>query len=434
MFSLHETTKIHACRVAFITFCVLPTCAVLVWCCAVRLPTYRRAHERAIAAELGWHVQLGSVSNSKPGTILYKQLDLFDAETRQLLAHLPFVEVETSGQTVTVRLPFPSKINGTRLDAIEQLILAQVRESHAWQQLNIEAGNLTLHLGDGPQTLTEVHGQIQDMREKSSLTLNFRRAIAGEELAPESQLTVTRQRTAKTPASEIHFVTGGAPLPCSLAASLVPGVSGMGKLCAFDGEISVIQNPLGWAADIKGQLIDVDLDGLVRGRFQHRLSGTAQVRLDGARARDGRLQSASGHLIAGPGMISRSLIHAAQSNLYLNAATAAVTGSGNVLPYEQLSLAFEVDATGLVVRGDAAQEPGAILVGQNGVVLMSQGTVNRHPALDLLRTLVPNVELQVPAALETDWLSHVLPVPSVRPPLGGETPLPQAKRLDVKRR
>ena len=86
MFSLHETTKIHLCRAAFLALCLVPTSAILAWSVAVRLPSYTRAHELAIAAQLGLHAQLTKASSPRPDTMLYEGLELSDPNTRQLLA------------------------------------------------------------------------------------------------------------------------------------------------------------------------------------------------------------------------------------------------------------------------------------------------------------------------------------------------------------
>ncbi len=91
MFSLHEMTKVRLCRGAFFAFCVLPTCAVLVWCITLALPSYRLAHERAISTRLGWHATLKRASTPRPGVLLYEWLELTDPDTGQLLARLPFV-------------------------------------------------------------------------------------------------------------------------------------------------------------------------------------------------------------------------------------------------------------------------------------------------------------------------------------------------------
>ena len=434
MFSLHEITKIRLCRAAFIALCVVPTCAVVFWCVAVRLPIYRQIHERLIAAEFGLHAQLFRVTTPRPGTTIYERLDLFDPETKQLLARLPFVEMESGGADVTVTLPFPSIINGTRLDLVWQSALAHVRESRSWQRLRFEARNLTLHLNHGDdQTLTELHGEIRSGTDDAQMALSFRLATSGENEAEPSQVTLVRHRASK-PTSEFQFITGNSPLPCCLAASVVPNINGLGKASTFQGTISATESGSGWTTSLKGELVDVNLDGLFRGRFQHRLGGTARVRLDGVTVRGGRIEVAAGQMIAGPGVISRSLINSAQSSLKLNALPAAMSGSSNVLNYHQLCLEFQVDADGITVLGTCPQQPGAILIDHQGLVLVRQGKNKRQPALNLLRTLVPNGELQVPVAQETDWLSHVLPVPSVNPRAGNEEPLPRATKLDVIRR
>ncbi len=133
MFSLHETTRTRLCRAAFLALCIAPLCAVLLWSVVVRVPWYRHAHERAVATRLGWQAKLTEVSTPRPGTLLYRWLELSDPDNGQLLARLPFVEIEM-GEVVSVRLPYPAIINGTRLDAFWALmrsLRARLRERGA---------------------------------------------------------------------------------------------------------------------------------------------------------------------------------------------------------------------------------------------------------------------------------------------------------------
>lgn len=105
-------------------------------------------------------------------------------------------------------------------------------------------------------------------------------------------------------------------------------------------------------------------------------------------------------------------------------------GTENRLPYRQLGLAFEVDSAGLTLQGTAAQAPGVVLVGDTQV-LVRQAATARLPVVNLVRTLVPQSTVQVPATRETHELARLLPIPPTTPPPGSEGPLPRARTINV---
>jgi hypothetical protein len=431
MFSLHETTKIHLCRAAFVTLCLLPTGAVLAWSVAVRLPSYTRAHERAIAAQLGLHAQLTKASSPRPDTMLYEGLELSDPNTRQLLARLPFVEVRAEGGELNVRLPFPAIVNGTRLDAFWKMARDQVRQSPAWSVLRLEARNMTLHLSDGDQSFTDLDGLLENTADQTQLRLNFRRAGAAAGPAEGAELTIAWHHDPAGSTSTIHFNSGASPLPCSTVAAIWPAVQQMGKASAFAGRISVSARQAGWKAQFAGRLSGVDLDLAVGGRFLHKLTGPAEAQFEHLSIEDGRIESAAGKLTAGPGVIGRSLVESAQTHLHVQPTNEALKGKGRLLPYTQLCLSFELTAAGLALQGTIPRADCAMLSSDRGV-LVREPALPRQPVVNLVRTLVPQTEVQVPATRETDALTRVLPIPSIFTPAAGQQPLPQAKAIGVR--
>jgi hypothetical protein len=436
MFSLREITKIRLCRMAFVVLCVAPTCAVLAWSVVVRLPAYRLAHERAIASRLGLHVQLAAASSPRPGTLLYEWLELSDPDTRQLLARLPFVEVRQSADEVHVRLPYPAIVNGTRLDAFWKLAHDQCRPAHAGKPLRFEAQNLTLHLSDGDQSFTDLDGTLENAAERPQLKIGFRPAQAGGAGAARAELTIAWHRDSTPAGSMLQFTTGTAGLPCSIVGSIWPGVRRFGRASQFQGRILVSEQGSLWKAKLAGRLSDVDLDALVGGRFPHTLTGPADVHVEAATIQDGRIESMTGKVLAGPGAISRSLVEAAQAHLHVQATSEAIRGPGGLTPYDQLAAAFQLDAHGLSLRGAIPAAPGAILA-HHRTILAREPAVARQPMANLVRTLVPHSEVQVPATRETDALTRLLPLASIVSPAAGRDGLPQAKvrlRSDGQRR
>lgn len=427
MFSLHETTKIRICRAAFVAVCVLPTCAVVAWSAFVRTPAYRQAHEQTIAAETGWQARLQRVSSPRPGTLLYEQLELSDRDTRQRLAVLPFVEIVARGEVLDVTLPFPAMINAARLDAFLQFIENLARQWPPARTLRFAAQNLTLHLDSGDQSVTDVVAQLDANQDRTQAKLTFRPAVAGGQAAEPCLLTLTRSHDGAS--QTIQLATGSTPLPAAALAPLWPGVARFGKTCQFAGRITAIKGTR-VIVSVEGHFSGVDLDLLVSRQFPHKLTGLADARLKTMTLEDGRIECAVGSITAGPGVISRSLIQAAETHLHIQAASHAFKGPGNLIPYEQLNVGFEIGPDGMSVRGEVPQTRGALLVDGRRVLAIEPPLVSQ-PVVDLVRTLVPQSEVHVPATRETAALTSALPIPSIVPIPGDEQPLPHARPVSV---
>ena len=307
--------------------------------------------------------------------------------------------------------------------------MLQGRIGAAPLDVRLAAGELTLRGGDGAQTLTELEGSVESLAGGTQAAASFR--LAGTDTPQPIRIRLIRNRQTAPPASAFELDTGGGAVPCNLLAMGLPGLEQLGARSRLRGYIwasqaSDDQQPAGWNGELVGQIFDVDLDDLVTGRFPHKLSGTAQLTVQSARFRGGRLEEAEGTLFAGPGVISRSLLDAAAARLGL-VRDAQPQAPGDLVPYEQLALAFSIDSRGLKLQGRCpASAPGAILTAREGR-LLSEPAQQPQPVLALLRTLVPASRHQVPATRQTDWLIGHLPVPDVAPPPGTESQLPQAR-------
>lgn len=431
MFSLHETTKIHLCRIAFFATCLAPSCAVLAWGALVRLPSYTRAHELAIADGLGLHAQLAKASSPRPGMMLYEALELSDPDTRQPLARFPFVEVQTSGDAVHVSLPFPAMINGTRLDAFWNAVRHGVRPSRGWRELNFSAGNLTIHLPTGDQSFTALTGRIDNTQEHARVQLSVRRAISGSQPAEAAELTLERQWQSQPQATLVRLKTGGTPLPCALVASLWPDVETLGAESEFQGRIVAFEQAGRTKTELSGRLTGADLDRLVSGQFPHKLTGRATAVLELLTIEDGRLETAAGKITAGPGTISRTLVRSAQSNLNLHGSMEFHAPGDGPVAYGEMNFAFKINREGLSLRGESPTVKGALLTDDRRRLLLGEPTGLVQPVVNLARTLVPQSQVQVPATRETAALIRALPVPSAMPTVEGQEPAAQARRLRV---
>jgi hypothetical protein len=429
MFSLHEITKIRLCRAGFLALCLGPFCAVVLWCGFVRLDIYRARHERAIGETIGWQTKLGAVELPRPGLVLYRDLQLADPHTGQLLAELPYVEIDSRGETPLVRLPFPALVNAARLDAFWNASRELARKASATSRLEFEAQNLMLRLAHGDETLTDIRGEFNADDVQATAKFTFNRAIAGQTQPEASELTIARRTHAGLPQYTIDLATGPTPLPAELVAAIWPNVSQLGRKCEFAGRALAIEDGGAWRVELQGNLTDIDLD-LVMRSFRHKLSGVAHLQLDRVTTVGGRIESATGSLYAGPGVISRSLVQSAETHLHVRATDAAARGGSNLLDYQLLCASFDVGEHGIAIRGAVPSTRGVLLVDAQRELVYEPPAI-RQPVVDLVRTLVPQSEVQVPATKETVALTSFLPVPSIRPEPGHEEPLMQVQILKI---
>ena len=430
MFSLHDTTRTQICRALFVALCLLPTTGVAVWCWVVHWPSYARWHARAAGERLGWRVALDRVTSPRPGVWAYEGLSISDPDTGHLLVAAPFVEIDQRSDKVSIRLPYPATVNGRRLETLLRAAQRQLRAPGDWQSLALEAPNVTVRMQQGgDHTLAEVSGHIEHAADASRLGLQFKLATANAkrpaDLAPAELTCVCPRNTIDQ--TVLQFTTGG-PLPCRLVAACWPAASRLGAAATFTGRASATEAEGRWRLELAGNLDAVDLERLMA-PFPHRLTGTAAVQIAQAVVQEGRVETVKGQLRAGPGVVSRSLIQSALAHLRLEAPKEVLIGE-NRLPYRQLGLTFEVGPAGLVLQGAVAQSPGAVLVNDTQV-LVRQSATARLPVVNLVRTLVPQSTVQVPATRETHELAQLLPIPPTTPPPGSEGPLPRARTINV---
>ena len=198
-------------------------------------------------------------------------------------------------------------------------------------------------------------------------------------------------------------------MPCSLLALAVPEFEAMGPGSRFSGYVWANEAPEGWSGELVGKFSGVDLERLVAGRFPHTLGGAAELTIQKALVRQGRLEEATGSLVAGPGAISRSLLDAAAGRLGM------VRGPdprdpGQLVSYDRLAVSFRIDSHGLQLRGACPPAgSGTVLAGSLGV-LLGEPKAQPVPVAAVIQTLAPAGAIQVPATRETDWLMRRLPV------------------------
>ncbi|NQU22242.1 MAG: hypothetical protein HQ567_13240 [Candidatus Nealsonbacteria bacterium] len=445
MFRLHDRTRRHLCIAGFFLLCVTPTVLVTGWCVTRHLPGHAAAEARRLRRELGFDVSLDGMEYLRPGVVLYEGLELRDPETGEVILRCRSLEagrVETGndktgpGESYVLVASQP-EVEAAALDRVGELVtrLLRRRAGDAELDVRLRAGELTLQAPTGSQTLTDLAGSIESTAEVAQADVEFRLAgdrRAGDERSEPIRIRLARNRKTTPAITGFDLNTGGRALPCSVLAMGLPLLRSLGPESRFDGYVwsnEMLGDPSDEAAAsgryngdvVRGRLLGVDLDRLVSDRFPHKLSGTADVTIESAEFGDGRLESASGTLVAGPGVISRSLIQAAAVHLHLAPGANSPT-PGDLVPYEQLAFEFVFDKQGLTLNGRCTGgDPGALLI-DGERVLLGKAPQGAQSTIGLLRTLLPPSELQVPAGRQTGWLIRHLPVPQIVPAKGAAPP------------
>ncbi|MEN6452057.1 MAG: hypothetical protein ABFC96_16325 [Thermoguttaceae bacterium] len=464
MFRLHDTTRRRICVSGFLLLGVLPMLLMAGWCTSRHLPGRARFEARQLAARIGLAVKLEGIRYLRPGAVLYEKIELADPETGQTVLRCRLLEVAAGRETdehgksrpmlsISASQPQVEAAAIPRLWLWLQSLLAS-RLGQIETDVQLAAGEVTLRGADGSQTLTDLHGILEQPPGGTRAEIHFR--LVGADTPEPARIRLVRNRQVSPPASGFELYTGGGELPCNVLAMGLDALQPLGPRCRFRGYIWANETPDGWQGEVTGQLVDLDFGRLVSDHFPHRMSGVGELIIQSARFHRGRLEEGSGFLTVGPGMIDRGLMAAAVERLGLRPAANAslleksrsedalarnelrptlpagrahdMGGDVNKrLPYDQLAVSVTLDSQGLRLRGRCVgTEPGTILRDSRGRLLGEPEQAPR-PVASLVQTLVPRSVVLVPASRQTDWLLRHLPLPDVISPVGAESATPVAR-------
>jgi hypothetical protein len=422
MFRLHDRTRRRICYTAFVLLCVAPAVFIFGYGIHLYRPGYVSAEAERLGRQLGLDVAIDDVKYPRPGVVLYEGLCLSDPETRQTLLRCQSLEAEFSRTTDAEGRGKPSILlvasrSEIQADGIQRLwpLIAQgmeLRGHWADRDVRFAAGNVTLKSAQAAAELSEVQGGIERLTDGSQAQITFR--LADNEKSQPARVRVVRNRQVVPPATGFEIDTAGGTMPCSLLAIGIPEMKALGANAQFCGYLWANQasgeGQSGWDGELTGLLTDIDLDQLVTARFPHRLSGTAQLAVQSARFNQSRLEKCACTLTAGPGMIGRSLLEAAANRMSLSQDPRFLP-SGDMVRYQQLSLAAMLDSDGLRLQGRCDGDAHGAIISDGRNPLLGDSAGKPLPFLALLQTLVPRSEWQMPVTRQTDWLVSHLPMP-----------------------
>jgi len=418
MFVMHDRTRRLLCRIGFLTLCVAPTLFIVTWICVVHSPTYvaqqKATWERTLSDQLGLIVSLKSVSHPTRGSILLEDVDLTDAETGSRVARIRQVEMGQSGGQFVLFASQP-EVQGEQIWRLWEVLHERILRGQAAAGLRAKlvAGEVTVHRadGEGASTLTDVRCQLAPTRDGPQATIEFRDVAL--QMAEPAQLRVTRNRQVTPPATRWELNTRSTALPCSLLADQLDVLTWLGDEATFQGTVEAMPTAVGWQGEITGRFRSVDLDRVVTNRYDHKLSGAAEIVFRRAEFRGGKLLDAAGDVTCDGGVVSWSLLDQARKSLgFVADARVRAVEADTLWKYRQLKFGFTLNEEGLRIVGLChAVGEGVVLADSYGALLTDKPQEIAQ-VVALVRTLASENGEQVPATPEAYQLLHVLPIPS----------------------
>jgi len=413
------STRILLCRVGCIAFCLVPTTFVGGWTCWRATSGFALAQraewEHALTERSGLIAEIGAVHYLSPNVARLETVKLLHGETRQLVAAATAVEVTAHEGGWQIELWQP-QIHSAGLSEIARLVSDRLlREPHRSQaSCQVVARELTLVRGQTLQSVLDLRLHFAPQPAGAELTCAFRLPDASPAATP-IRLAIARQGQQTPPATRWQLDTAGQALPCELFCEVLPQLARLGASCRFAGAVNLTSSGRQWSGQAAGRLWPLDLDALITEQFPHQLSGQASLDIERAVFGNGSLSELQGTLRAARGAVSPSLLAAAQAQLQLTAGRDLASDSSATIPFEQLAIRFRLDDCTLRLAGDADRAQSGVLIASAGGPILASPPQHATAAVNLLRTLMPQSEFQVPATRQTSALVNLLPVPNADP-------------------
>ena len=416
MFPLHIKTRRFICRAAFLIFGVVPLAAAVSWAAVVNSAGHLSAVREQLADRLGMAVSLNSVVYPQPGVMLLEGLQLRDPDTDQVIATVRTVQVEQHADHELVVLS-QGELNIVAAGNLNRLVNQALRPSvdtkTGDRPIRIIAGDLIVRWPGGVQTLTDTQANIGANDNAKSLSASFHLA----NLPMPLKLQIERTSESQNRGTKITLDTGDAPLPCSLLCAVLNRDNRLGPQSTLRGKLQASEMPDGWQAEFVGQLEQIDLNAAITDQFPHQLSGMATLDVKHAVVHAGRLEQFQGTVQAGPGIVSSSLVAAAAEMLGMRREFTQIyqpPAADGRISYEALAADLRLENGRLIVNGRCGGKTGIVLRGKDGTIL-SESTAGPVSMVALVKMLVPDSRVQVPATRQTDWLLKLLPIPDIVP-------------------
>jgi hypothetical protein len=431
MFAIHQRVRRRICQTGFCLFCVMPTTGLLAWTMTLTTAGHAARCQQELGRWLGMEARFTRVRYPQPGLSLYQGFELLDTETQELVLRCRTLSVTDAGRKLILE-PSDIEVSAEQAQKVARLLMRRLsREIASEKAIWVVPTSVTVRSAAGDQTYDDVEGRIESLPDQSTATLRFR--LPEPEAGEPPFLSVVRQHVGDT-ATTVKLDTMSARLPVSIFAPWLDLRHLLGDDAAFQGTLTIGASGDGWSGELAGVLTDVDFERLVTRRFPHQLNGRATLVIEQSKIENGRLVEASGQILSESGTIGGSLLVSAVELLGCMPGRLPFA-NGKIYRYRDLSVEFTVDERGLLLEASPyANPPGAILLNYHrdahGDTMLSASAPSFVPLIQLVKALVPESTVQVPATKETAALIPWLPLPVIVPP-DGDDRTPSAQKLRV---
>jgi hypothetical protein len=396
----------------------MPTLLVAGWICVVRSSIYlayqKAAFERTLSDGLGLIVSIDRIKYPLRGITELEGVELADPETHEGVARVGRIEMGRNGDELMLLASQP-EIHGEKIRLLWEVLHDRILRGHRSSEMRAQlvAREVTIHGpdGDGASTLTGVRCRLVPLAEGPRATIEFRDVAV--QTAEPAQFQVTRNRQVSPPATRWELLTGSTAFPCAVLADRVGILASLGDEATFQGSVEMTYTGHCWEGEITGRFRQVDLDRMVTSRYDHKLSGMAEIVFRRATFVSGKLVNATGDVTCEGGVVSWSLLDQARESLGLLAdARVRSTVTDSLWPYRQLKFGFSLTAEGIDIVGHCDSAGEGVVMADDGGPLLADDPQRIAQVVALVRMLASSNGEQVPATPEAYQLLHVLPIPS----------------------
>ena len=411
MFAIHQRSRRRICQAGFCLLCAVPTSGLLAWTIGLKTPQHVAHCRRELTERLGFETRFQQVRYPQPGESLYEDFELVDAETCQWVMRCRTLYVSHTARKL-VLAPSEVEVAAERGEKLFRLLMRRLtHELSGDREIWLVPCRVTLERKAGAQTYDDVACRVESNPDQSTATLRFR--LPEAETGEPPSLSIVRQCTGEGTATAVTLNTLGAVLPVSAFSPWVNLQSVVGDNAAFSGSLTIEESAGRWSGKLAGTLTDVDLERLVAQRFPHHFAGHARVEIARARIEGGKLTAASGRIYSEAGTIGGSLLVAATELLDCQPGRLPFANGTNYI-FHDLALAFDLDEQGLRLgAARATKVPGALMLNELDKPILFESRSGPLPLIQLVKALVPDSMVQVPATKETAALVPWLPLPPI---------------------
>lgn len=414
MFAIHQRIRRRICQAGFCLFCALPTTGLLAWTATLKTSGHAGRCQRELTQCLGMECSFKRVSYPQPGQTFYEDLRLVDPETGKSVLRCRALSVTQTSRKLVLD-PSELEISAEQAQKLLRLLMRRLtRELPGEETILLVPSSVTLRTETAEQTYDDVEGRIELQTGQSTAMLRFH--LPDAQTGEPPMLSVIRKTNRDDVRTIVKLETLGAALPIAVFSPWIELRKLLGDDAAFRGSLTIEANGNAWSGELSGVLTDVDFERLVARRVPHHVAGRGSIAIESSSIHNGRLAEATGQIVSDEGTIGGSLLVAAVEQLNCPPGAVPPVNDRNYR-YRNLSVEFAIHERGLLLTASPDAPGGAILLDQADRTLLAAPTTGPVPLIQLVKALVPDSTVQVPATKETAAIVPWLPLPSIVPAL-----------------